>query len=83
MTQNTTSGTGPGTYPPLDPESFNQAYARLDAIANKLRSADNRLDIDALLPDVQAALAAYEICSQRLAAVREALEAQLGDGLTG
>lgn len=66
-------------YPPLDPDSFNQAYARLEAIAGKLRAAENRLDIDALLPDVQAALAAYEVCRQRLAAVSEALEAQLGD----
>lgn len=66
------------TYPELDPASFNQAYARLEQIANKLRAAENRLDIDALLPDVQAALAAYEICRQRLDAVSAALEAQLG-----
>lgn len=63
---------------PLDPASFNQAFQRLETIANKLRSADNRLDIDSLLPDVQAALAAYEICKQRLAAVSATLEAQLG-----
>lgn len=66
-------------YPPLNPDSFNQAYARLETIANKLRASDNRLDIDALLPDVQAALAAYEVCRQRLAAVSAALEAQLGE----
>lgn len=65
-------------YPPLNPDSFNAAYNRLESIANKLRAADNRLDIDALLPDVQAALAAYEICRARLAVVSAALEAQLG-----
>ena len=71
--------TAQADYPPLDPQSFNQAYARLDAIATKLRAAENRLDIDGLLPDVQAALAAYEICRQRLDVISTALKSQLGD----
>ena len=66
-------------YPNLNPESFNVAYQRLETIANKLRANESKLDIDSLLPDVQAAMAAYEICKQRLAAVGLALNEQLGD----
>jgi len=66
-------------YPALNPESFNAAYQRLESIANKLRANESKLDIDSLLPDVQAAMAAYEICKQRLAAVGLALNEQLGD----
>ncbi len=67
------------TYPALNPESFNAAYQRLETIANKLRASESKLDIDSLLPDVQAAMAAYDICKQRLAAVGLALDEQLGD----
>jgi exonuclease VII small subunit len=61
-----------------DAASFNEAFARLEAIATKLRANENKLDIDSLLPDVQAALAAYEVCKQRLGAVSQALDEQLG-----
>jgi exonuclease VII small subunit len=67
------------TYPALNPDSFNAAYQRLETIANKLRASESKLDIDSLLPDVQAAMAAYDICKQRLAAVGLALDEQLGD----
>jgi exodeoxyribonuclease VII small subunit len=63
----------------IDRVSFNEAYSKLEAIASKLRSSENQMDIDSLIPDVQMAMQAYEVCKSRLAEVTEALDKQLGN----
>ncbi len=63
----------------IDKISFNDAYSKLEAIADKLRSGENQMDIDSLIPDVQIAMQAYEVCKRRLAQVTEVLDKQLGN----
>ncbi len=53
-------------------DSFNASYAKLNEIANKLRT-QSEPDIDALVPLVAEATKAYEICKQRIAEVKQAL----------
>jgi exodeoxyribonuclease VII small subunit len=62
---------------PLDPQSFNAAYAVLKNNA-ALLSNQQEPDIDQLLPLVEESLKAYNICKMRLEAVRQALEQQIG-----
>lgn len=61
----------------LNPESFNDAFQVLQRNAETLRR-QTEPDIDRLVPLVEESLQAYAICKQRLEAVRQALEAQLG-----
>lgn len=56
----------------LDSNSFNKNYQILKDTADEL-AADNDPDIDALIPKVQKAMEAYEICKTRLDAAQEAL----------
>ena len=62
---------------PLDPQSFNAAYAVLKSNA-ALLSNQQEPDIDQLLPLVEESIQAYNICKARLDAVRQALEKQIG-----
>jgi len=58
----------------LDTESFNTNYQALKSIAETLRD-QKEPDIDALVPMVEEATAAYKVCSARLEAVEQALKA--------
>jgi exodeoxyribonuclease VII small subunit len=58
------------------PESFKQNYARLQQIANQLTQTDE-VDIDQLVPMVDEASRAYQICKSRLDAVEAALSQRL------
>lgn len=57
---------------------FNAAYKTLQDNAEKLKKQDD-LDIDSLVPIVEASAKAYQVCKQRIAAVRSALEEHLKD----
>jgi len=57
----------------LDTQSFNTNYQALKSIAETLRD-QKEPDIDALVPMVEEATAAYKVCSARLQAVEQALK---------
>ena len=61
----------------LNPDRFNDAYRVLQRNAETLRR-QTEPDIDSLVPLVEESVRAYAICKQRLEAVRQALETQLG-----
>ena len=54
-------------------KSFNTSYQQLNAIAQKLRN-QNEPDIDALVPMVEEATKAYQVCKQRIEEVKLALK---------
>ena len=56
-----------------DLPSFNDSYKQLNEIARKLRSQEEP-DIDALVPMVEEATKAYQICKQRIEEVKLALK---------
>ncbi|MBE0493346.1 MAG: exodeoxyribonuclease VII small subunit [Thiomicrospira sp.] len=57
-------------------ESFKQNYARLQEIAEQLTHAEE-VDIDQLVPMVDDASRAYQVCKSRLDAVEAALSKRL------
>lgn len=57
-------------------ESFKENYAKLQQIANQLTQTDE-VDIDQLVPMVDDASRAYQICKSRLDAVEAALSQRL------
>lgn len=59
-----------------NPESFKDNYARLQAIADQLAQSQE-VDIDQLVPMVDEASRAYQICKSRLDAVETALSKRL------
>lgn len=61
---------------PLDPNSFNAAYAVLRKNAEQLQRSSEP-DIDALVPLVEQSMAAYRICKSRIDAVRKSISEQL------
>lgn len=61
---------------------FNEAYKTLQTNAERLRQQED-LDIDSLVPIVQQSAQAYEICKQRIAAVRAALKEHLKEDSAG
>lgn len=61
-----------------DPNGFNAAYKKLQDNAEKLKKQDD-LDIDSLVPIVEESAKAYQVCKERIAAVRTALEEHLKD----
>jgi exodeoxyribonuclease VII small subunit len=64
-----------------DMNGFNAAYKILQANAEKLRRQDD-LDIDSLVPIVEQSAKAYQVCKDRIAAVRAALKEHLKDDET-
>lgn len=54
-------------------KSFNNSYQQLNAIAQKLRN-QSEPDIDALVPMVEEATKAYQVCKQRIEEVKLALK---------
>ena len=62
----------------MSQQSFNNSYQQLNAIAQKLRS-QSEPDIDALVPMVEEATKAYQICKQRIEDVKIALKEHFKD----
>lgn len=58
------------------PESFKENYAKLQQIAQKL-SHTEEVDIDELVPLVDEATRAYQLCKSRIEAVESALNKRL------
>lgn len=54
-------------------KSFNASYQQLNNIAQKLRN-QSEPDIDALVPMVQEATNAYQVCKERIEQVKLALQ---------
>lgn len=57
----------------MSQNSFNSSYQQLNTIAQKLRT-QSEPDIDALVPMVEEATKAYQVCKQRIEAVKQALK---------
>lgn len=53
--------------------SFNDSYKQLNDIAKKLRTQEEP-DIDALVPMVEEATKAYQVCKKRIEEVKLALK---------
>jgi exodeoxyribonuclease VII small subunit len=53
------------------PATYREAYAALSRIAAELESGE--ADLDRVLPLIQEAQAAYEVCRERIEALKEAL----------
>lgn len=64
-----------------DINGFNAAYKILQTNAEKLRRQDD-LDIDSLVPIVEESAKAYQVCKERIAAVRAALQEHLKEDVT-
>jgi exodeoxyribonuclease VII small subunit len=58
-------------------QSYKENYDKLRKIAEHLNQPD-QLDIDELVPLVDEAAKAYQICKKRIDAVEKALSAKLG-----
>ncbi|MDY0136658.1 MAG: exodeoxyribonuclease VII small subunit [Thiomicrospira sp.] len=58
------------------PDSFKENYAKLQSIAEQLSQSDE-VDIDQLIPMVDEANRAYQLCKSRLDAVEKALSQRL------
>ncbi len=58
--------------------SFTKSYQQLNTIAQKLRT-QSEPDIDALVPMVEEATKAYQVCKQRIEAVKVALKQHFKD----
>ena len=54
-------------------------YDTLKATADKLKEAENAIDIDALLEEVESAMKAYEFCKDRINTVQTKLDELLKD----
>jgi exodeoxyribonuclease VII small subunit len=61
-------------------QTFAANYAILKEVAETLRT-QKEPDIDALIPMVDKALAAYKVCKDRLTAVKTAFGERLPEGL--
>lgn len=57
-------------------ESYQENYAKLQEIAQKLSNSED-IDIDELVPMVDEATRAYQICQSRIEAVEAALNKRL------
>jgi exodeoxyribonuclease VII small subunit len=57
--------------PSPEPRTYREAYAALSRIAAELESGE--ADLDRVLPLIQEAQAAYEVCRERIEALRQAL----------
>lgn len=60
---------------------FSEAFGTLKSVAEAMRSQTNEPDIDALVPMVDKAVTAYNLCKTRIAAVKQLLEQKLGNEL--
>ena len=58
-------------------QSYAAAYAKLAAIADKLRAAGSAASVDSLVEDLREARSAYAICRARLDAIRSEVDAEM------
>ncbi|MFA6698848.1 MAG: exodeoxyribonuclease VII small subunit [Thiomicrospira sp.] len=63
-------------------DSFKENYAKLQSIAEQLSHSDE-VDIDQLIPMVDEANRAYQLCKSRLDAVEKALSQRLDQQPSG
>lgn len=61
---------------PSSTETYVSAYARLTAIADKLKGG-GATDVDTLVQDLREARMAYSICKSRLDAIRREVDAEV------
>lgn len=59
-------------------ETFKANYDNLRSIAEKMRSQQEP-DIDQLIPQVDSALASYQVCKDRLGTVKKMLDERFGE----
>ena len=62
---------------PASTETYASAYARLAAIAEKLRGTGATANLDSIVDDLRAARAAHAICKARLDAIRREVDAEV------
>ena len=67
----------PTTTTPAATETYAAAYARLSAIAEKLRTAGATANVDDLVSDLHMARSAAAICRARLEAIRREVDAEV------
>ena len=63
---------------PQPPAPYAAAYAKLTAIATKLRAPASATTIDSLAEDVRAAREAYATCRARLDTIRREVDEAIG-----
>ena len=74
----TTTSTQTVKLDPAPTATYAAAYARLTAIAQKLRTPASATTVDGLAADVRAARDAYAICRARLDAIRREVDEAIG-----
>ena len=57
--------------------TYAAAYAKLSAIAEKLRATGSAATVDTLVDDIRAARSAHAICKSRIEAVMKEFEAEV------
>ena len=62
---------------PASTETYATAYARLTAIAERLRGAGATSDLESLVRDLRDARAAHAFCKNRLDAIRREVDAEV------
>ena len=62
---------------PAATETYASAYARLSAIADKLRSGGQAAGVGEIVDQLRAARAAHATCKARLDAIRREVDAEL------
>ena len=62
---------------PAATDTYAASYAKLSAIAERLRSGGSATSVDTLVEDVRAARAAHDVCRARLDAVRREIDAEV------
>lgn len=62
---------------PASTDTYAASYAKLAAIAERLRAGGGATSVDTLVEDVRAARAAHDVCRARLAAVRREIDAEV------
>lgn len=65
------------TVTPASTETYASAYARLAAVAEKLKTAGAAASVDDLVSDLRTARTAYAACKARLDAIRHEVEAEV------
>ena len=63
--------------------SYAAAYAQLAAIAERLKGAGTAASIDTLAEDVRNARLNYEVCRNRLSAIRAEIDVELSADTAG
>jgi exonuclease VII small subunit len=62
---------------PASTDTYSAAYARLAAIAERLKNNTAATTVDSLVEDVRAAREAYALCRARLDAVRREIDVEI------